>query len=360
MLERLLRRYWGLGAEPVELVVGALESPPARTLTEIFHDAVVTVCCGGLEVYGPVRELLPKGVGSRVERVLYLPLVPDLPPRMLADYGVVHEVLPRDAFTKVLDEVMADAGDLVGRVPTGFTEPALIIGQRMADLESPEGWEEQIHADMLRGLVARGHREVAFVPAPDGQGAVAARLADDAGRLGIDLVVLDDPVPTEVWCAALRPTVTVGVFPPAMARVARLLDMPAMAFGLIQVLERLNPYDHAERVPATIVDAIFPRLTNEGGIVDPPIASHETEERLVPLLAAVTYCMQPGRYPELRESTARYVDALPPGPALRRYLRRQRLVGLGLVQAPPPPGQEAGDAGGTLQRFTQRLKERIR
>lgn len=357
MLERLLRHRWGLGDEPVELIVETVETAPARTVAEIFHDAAVTVCCGGLEVYGPVRAL-PRGVGSRVVRVLHLDLVPGLPPRMLSDYGAVPEVMARDVLAKVLGEVAADA--LAGRrAPAGSAEPALIVGQRLTELELTSEQEERIHVEMLRGAVARGHRTVAFAPDPDGQDEVAARLAAEAGRLGVELVTLDDQVPAEVWCAALRPAMAVGAFPAALVRACRILDVPAMTLGMLRVLERLVPYDNAARVPATIVDATFPRLTDEGATVEPLIAPYETRSRLVPLLAAVTYCMQPGRYPQMRTSTAEYVDALPPGPVLRRYFRRQRLTGLGLAQAPPP----VPEGGGRLQRVTdvtKRLKGRIR
>jgi len=361
MLERLLRRHWGLGDEPVEVIVETLETAPAQTLAEVFHDAPVTVCCGTLEVYGPVRALLPRGVGSRVERLLHLDLVPGLPPRLLSDYGVAPQIVAQDAFAKAFEEVKAGAETLLaGRLPAGADRAALIVGQCLTDLGPTGEQEERIHLEMLRGLVARGNRTVAFVPAPDGQTALAAALAAEAGRLGAELVTLDEPVPAEVWCALLRPEVAVGVFPPALVRVSHLLEVPVMTLGTVRVLERLNPYDNAARIPATVVDATFPRLTDEGDAIPPPIARHEIKSRLVPLLAAVTYCMQPGRYPEMRAATAEYVDALPPGPALRRYFRMQRLITLGLAQPPPPAPAEPV---GTLQRVadvTRRLKGRLR
>ncbi|MBM7093836.1 hypothetical protein JTP67_36120, partial [Streptomyces sp. S12] len=55
--------------------------------------------------YGPTRNRLDPLVGTRVERLLHLDLVPGLRPLLLTEFDVPAEVVPTRAFTEVLDEL---------------------------------------------------------------------------------------------------------------------------------------------------------------------------------------------------------------------------------------------------------------
>ena len=67
--ERSFRDRWGLGGEPLELAVETIAASPARALTSIFSEAAITVYADGLMSYGPTRDGLPDGVGSRITRL---------------------------------------------------------------------------------------------------------------------------------------------------------------------------------------------------------------------------------------------------------------------------------------------------
>lgn len=77
LLNRLLRHYWDLAEdEPLHLVVESIQVPPARAFASVFDDAAITVYSDGLMSYGPTRESPPREVATRIDRVLYLDLVP--------------------------------------------------------------------------------------------------------------------------------------------------------------------------------------------------------------------------------------------------------------------------------------------
>lgn len=73
--------------------------------------------------YGPTRNKIDPLVGTRVDRVLHLDLVPGLTPLLLTEFGVPGELVPTSAFTKVLAELAPVAEEL----PV-VEEPALLLG----------------------------------------------------------------------------------------------------------------------------------------------------------------------------------------------------------------------------------------
>ncbi len=76
MWERHLRLLWDLGDDPVELAVESIQVNPALGVTQIFTGAPVTVYADGLMSYGPTRNKIDPLVGTRVDRLLHLDLVP--------------------------------------------------------------------------------------------------------------------------------------------------------------------------------------------------------------------------------------------------------------------------------------------
>jgi hypothetical protein len=335
MLGRFLRSHLSLGEGPDELVMESIAVPPSRTIAGLIKDCPITVYSDGLMSYGPTRDPLPQEISGRITRLLHLDLVPGLTPLLLSEYGVRAETLPDHAFLNVI-ESKAEG------LPAG---QAMILGQYLSALGivTPEE-EAELHADMLRGLVARGFRTVLFKPHPAAGRRHAQQLRATAKELGVELTTVAETIPAESCFAALRPELVVGCFSTALITARRHFDLPVATVGGEMVLERLTPYENSNRIPATITDALLPRLSADGSLEEPPPVD------LGALVGAVGYCMQSEVYPELRESAAAYLDAH--GPA--RYFKRQRLTALDLIQIPvvPPPPEP-----GALSKLRRRLSK---
>jgi hypothetical protein len=136
----------------------------------------------------------------------------------------------------------------------------------------------------------------------------------------------------------------VGCFSTALITARRHFDLPVATVGGEMVLERLTPYENSNRIPATITDALLPRLSADGSLEEPPPVD------LGALVGAVGYCMQSEVYPELRESAAAYLDAHGP----TRYFKRQRLAALDLIRIPVAPAAPEPSA---LSRLRRRLSK---
>ncbi|GAA4228563.1 hypothetical protein FHR32_008151 [Streptosporangium album] len=340
MLGRLLRSHLSLDDGPDELVLESIAVPPSRTLAGLVRDCPITVYSDGLMSYGPTRDPLPEEISGRITRLLHLDLVPGLSPLLLSEYGVRAEALPDRAFLDVVER-----GGVAGQGMDGLPAGApMILGQYLSalDIVTPEE-EAGLHAEMLRGLAARGAETVLFKPHPAGGRRHAQRLRETAGELGVELAVVGEAVPAESCFAALRPALVTGCFSTALVTAGRCFGLPVATVGGELVLERLTPYENSNRVPATIADALLPRLSADGSLEGPPPVD------LPALVGAVGYCMQSEVYPGMRQATAAYLDAH--GPA--RYFKRQRLAALGLLPA------AAVQEPGTLERLRRRLSRAL-
>ncbi|WP_433256382.1 polysialyltransferase family glycosyltransferase [Streptosporangium sp. CA-135522] len=343
MLGRLLRSHLSLGDGPDELILESIAVPPSRTIAGLVKDCPITVYSDGLMSYGPTRDPLPAEISGRITRLLHLDLVPGLSPLLLSEYGVPAETLPDGAFLDVVER-----GGVFGQDTTGL--PAgqpMILGQYLSalDIVTPEE-EAGLHADMLRGLVARGFDTVLFKPHPAGGRRHAQQLRETAGELGVRLAVVGETVPAEACFAALRPALVVGCFSTALITARRHFGLPVATVGGELVLERLTPYENSNRIPVTVTDALLPRLSADGSLREPPPVD------LQALVRAVGYCMQSETHPGLREQAAAYLDAHGPG----RYFKRQRLTALELGSATRLPD---GRQPGALDRLRRRLSRAL-
>ncbi|MEV5410443.1 polysialyltransferase family glycosyltransferase [Thermopolyspora sp. NPDC052614] len=348
MIGRLLRSHLGLGDAPDELVVESIAVPPARTIAGLLRDCPITVYADGLMSYGPTRDPLPAEIAGRITRLLHLDLVPGLVPMLLTEYGVPSEPIPDDAFRAVIDQV-AGAVPADGPDETADGGVAMILGQYLSALDILTAAEEDaLHADLLRGVRARGHASVVFKPHPAAGRGHARRVRRMAEELGVRLTIAADTTPAEVYFAALRPALVAGCFSTALATADRCFGLPTATLGGELILDRLTPYENSNRVPATIVDATVPRLAPDGTLTDPPPID------LPDLVAAVGYCMQSDAHPDLRDLAAAYVEANGP----ERYFKRRRLWALDLIPPPPAPPPPAPQSAGTLSRLRRRLTAR--
>ncbi|MEV7806776.1 polysialyltransferase family glycosyltransferase [Microbispora sp. NPDC088329] len=334
MLGRLLRDLVG---EPDELVLESVAVSPSRTLAGLIRDCPITVYSDGLMSYGPTRDPLPQEIAGRITRLLHLDLVPGLAPLLLAEHGVPAEALTDASFARVAGRV-AEAAEAAPRAG------AVILGQYLSALGLLTAEEEAgLHARMLRGLAARGHRSVLFKPHPAAGRRHARELRPVAAELGVELLVAAETTPAEACFAAHRPELVAGCFSTALVTARRLFGLPVATIGCDLVLERLTPYENSNRIPATIADAALPRLQADGTLVEPPAAD------LPALVAAVGYCMQSEAHPGLREAATAYVRAH--GPA--RYFKKRRLESLGLIDRPRPAAPAPGPAS-RLRRLLSR------
>ncbi|MEW2165383.1 alpha-2,8-polysialyltransferase family protein [Streptomyces sp. NPDC007084] len=326
--ERHLRLAWNLGDDDVELAVESIQVNPALGVAQIFLGAPVTVYADGLMSYGPTRNKIDPLVGTRVTRLLHLDLVPGLTPLLLTEFGVEPEIVPTDAFVKVLAQLV-DTGDELPAID----EPALLLGQYLSALGILTAEEEEdLHVRMLKGAVELGHTRVVFKPHPTAPARWSRLLEREAEKLGADLTVVDTPVLAEVLYQRMRPALVVGCFSTALLTASALYDLPVARVGTASLLDRLTPYENSNRVPVTIVDALLPELS-DGAAVKARRPGIDVAD-LAALLRAVGFAMQPKIYPRLRSEAERYL-ATHLKQHTWRYFKRRRLTSLALPGAVP-------------------------
>ncbi|MEU6093879.1 polysialyltransferase family glycosyltransferase [Streptomyces sp. NPDC047079] len=321
--ERHLRLAWNLGDDDIELAVESIQVNPALGVCQIFTGAPVTVYADGLMSYGPTRNKIDPLVGTRVDRLLHLDLVPGLKPLLLTEFGVEPEIVSTDAFAKVLTE-LENTGD---GLPSPES-PTLLLGQYLSALGILTAEEEEdLHVRMLKGAVALGHTRLVFKPHPTAPARWSRMLEKEAEKLGADLTVLDTPVLAEVLYQRMRPALVVGCFSTALLTASALYGLPVARIGTETLLERLTPYENSNRVPVTVVDALLPELTDHKAVTGR--RQGMDVEALNALVRAVGFAMQPKIYPGLRAEAESYLTKHL-GPHTWRYFKRRRLTSLAL------------------------------
>ncbi|MET8169553.1 polysialyltransferase family glycosyltransferase [Streptomyces sp. NPDC005329] len=351
MWERYVRLLWDLGDDEIHLAVESIQVNPALALCQLFTGAPVDAYADGLMSYGPTRDKIDPLVGTRVDRLLHLDLVPGLTPLLLTEFGVPPVVVPSEAFLKVLDELAENEGGL----PSYAEQPALLLGQYLSALGIiGDAEEEELHLGMVRGAVALGHRRLVFKPHPTAPVRWSRLLEDEARKLGAELVLLDRPVLAEVAYQRLRPALVVGCFSTALLTAAGLYGLPVARIGTDTVLARLAPYQNSNRVPLTIVDMLLPDLADRRAVEAWAMPSAERVEELAALLKAVGFAMQPKIYPGLLGEAERYLSTHL-DPHTWRYFKRRRLAALALPGA--VPGQLAFiPRNATVRRLARRAR----
>ncbi|MGW2278824.1 polysialyltransferase family glycosyltransferase [Streptomyces sp. NPDC001770] len=330
--ERYLRIAWELGDGPLEVACESIQANPSQAVARIFGDAPLHIYADGLMSYGPTRSKIDPLIGTRIQRLLHLDLVPGLRPLLLTEFGVEPEVIPTPEFLKALG-ALADAADDLG--PQSGA-PALLLGQYLSAIEILTAEEErELHLRMLRGAVALGHRRVVFKPHPSAPMGWSQDLEQEATRLGAELSVLDSPVIAEVVYERLRPALVVGAFSTALLTAAAFYGIPVARVGTEELLAGLTPYQNSNRIPVTIVDALLPPLEDTAAVGAWTMPGEEwVREDLSGLVTAVGFAMQAQIYPELRPAAERHLAGMTPA-TLSRYFRRRRLTALALPGALP-------------------------
>lgn len=353
--DRYFRTCWAIADDPVRLVVESIHVRPAAALCQIFFDALIDVYADGLMSYGPTRSPLPTLVGTRLDRLLHLDLVPGLRPVLLSEWGIQQQVINGEAFRGVL-------GSVAGHAPVSLATDrpiALLLGQFLSALGLlTEAEEADLHRQMLRAAVAHGSRRLVFKPHPSAGRDLADPMVAEAAALGVELVVYSEPVLAETLYERASVELVVGCFSTAMLTALTCYGIPTVRVGTELLLERLRPYENSNRIPVTIVDAVVPAggVVDEGGgdeagldeggigggVVHRAGVDGGGVEDWNRLLRTVAYCMQPRIYPDLRELAEEVLRE--EYPSLWRYFKRRRLTALELPgklptkePAPPPP-----------------------
>ncbi|MDW4908492.1 polysialyltransferase family glycosyltransferase [Streptomyces sp. ADMS] len=332
--ERHLRLLWNLGDDNIELAVESVQVNPALALCQLFTGAPVDVYADGLISYGPTRDKIDALVGTRIGRLLHLDLVPGLTPLLLTEFGVPAELVPSEAFLKVLGE-LAEAETETGPAPAE-EQPALLLGQYLSALGIlTPAEEEELHLRMVRGAVAAGHRSLVFKPHPTAPAAWSGSLETEAKKLGAELTVLDRPVLAEVLFQRLRPALVVGCFSTGLFTAAGMYGIPVARVGTDTVLEKITPYQNSNRVPLTIVDVLLPDLGDAKAVKKWSMPSDkQVGKSLAGLVKAIGFCMQPRIYPRLRPEAEGYLSKHLTEQTWP-YFKRRRLTSLALPGALP-------------------------
>ncbi|WP_128818414.1 polysialyltransferase family glycosyltransferase [Streptomyces sp. S063] len=326
--ERHFRRAWGLGEEELELVVDSPHAGPARALTQVFAGTPVDVYAEGPGAYGPTGEKIPPLTGARARRLLHPDLVAGVRPLLLGEYAVEPRTVPAEAITKVV----AELADMDVALPA-VEEPALLLGQDLAGTGLILAVDEAgLRREMVRGAAALGHTRLVYAPDPYAPWESPAELYAEAERLGVELTVLNSPlpVPAEVLVHRMRPALVVGCTSAALFGAARFHGLPVAAVGTGLLLERLSPYENPERTAATLADAVLPGV----GDGEPSEPGAGSAAELDGLLAAVAFAMRPKVRADLRPAAERYLAAHLDSRTWR-YFKRRRLASLALPGVVP-------------------------
>ncbi|MCB5168620.1 alpha-2,8-polysialyltransferase family protein [Streptomyces bambusae] len=339
--ERQLRALWGLGEDRLELVVESIQVAPAQALVQLFPGTPVEVYADGLMSYGPTRNKLDPQTGVRIRRLLHLDLVPGLEPLLLTEFGVPAQIVPTEAFRKVLDELAEDpecapAPETAAAGADGDGRPAVLLGQYLSALGliTPEE-EEELHVRMVRGAHALGHGRIVFKPHPSAPARWSRRVEEEAVRLGARLTVVDSPVLAEVLYRQLDPALVVGCFSTGLLTAATLYGIPVARTGTGPLLNRVTPYQNSNRVPLTIVDALLPELEDRAAVRAWAPPGPAVLEDLGELVTAVGYAMQAQILTARRADAERYLASRLDAHTWR-YFKKRRLTALGLPGAVPP------------------------
>jgi hypothetical protein len=342
--ERSLRQLWALEGD-LHLVVESIQVNPALALCQTFADATIDVYADGLMSYGPTRNALPAQVGTRVERVLHLDLVPGVRPLLLREYGVQPVEITTESFHKVMAAIGAESGS--SPLSTSGGPTAVLLGQYLSALQLMTDEEErQLHVRMVEGAVAAGFRELVFKAHPGAPAGLTAPLIRRAEELGARLTVRETPELVETWYASGEVDLVVGCFSTALATAA-LYGVPAARIGTELLLERLSPYENSNRIAAAVIATTVPPLAGTPDAADSTSSRPLTPEQVV---TTVGYLMQPTRNPELRSAAARLLKQR--FADLRPFVRRQRLGVLGLPGGHAPGiTTRLGPSGPILKRL---------
>lgn len=317
LLARALRSHWGIGSESVELILDRFEHAPASALTRVFPDAPISVLVDDLRVYGPTRHPVPLRVSHRLERIVHADLIPGLRSSFLEELGLSCDAV---AMTNVSEVVRDLRHGLVSQgQETSFTGRALVLGQHLAEWGSVAPADEvRLYADMISCAAESGAVGVVFKPHPSCTPAATEAVRQWALSTDAELEVLESPVAAELLTGVESAQSVWSCSSAGLVTMSTLHGLPVRSMGAALLLERLTPYQHSSRIPATIVHAL-----HDAGSPESDLAS------LQQLIDAVAYCMQPITRSDLRDAAVAALARMGEE-QVSLYFKRRRLEALKL------------------------------
>lgn len=353
--ERALRAIWGLGDGPVELIGESIQVPPTWSLAWIFAQAPIDIYADGLMSYGPTRIKLDAEVGTRIRRVITLPLVPGLTPLLLSEFDVEHATFD-------VDRTRAALAALGTEVDLGVTSDGpvtVLLGQYLSPLGLISAQDEaELHVRMLDHAADLGARTVVFKPHPTAPSELTGPLLDRAAMLGVEVEVCRAPVLAETLFSRVEVDRVIGCFSTGLLTAATLFDLPVARVGTTDLLQRLRPLQNSNRIPLLLVDRLVP-----GPDRREPASIPATTD----LVAALGHVMQPEVLVARRPEAVRVLSGLS-DPADLALFPSARLAELGLpggrhtirTRALPLARRVARRVYAAERRLEQRLGRRIR
>ncbi|HLT61917.1 MAG TPA: polysialyltransferase family glycosyltransferase [Microlunatus sp.] len=356
LLHRLVAEHWGLaGEDRLRLVVESIQSAPALTLARLFPDAPIDVYADGLMSYGPTRVGLFTQVGSRIDRLLQLDLVPGVTPLLLREWDARPVIIGSSAFRRVIAGLDVEPPKTITAAPPGSV--AVLLGQYLsaAGILSLEE-EQELLVGLVSGAAAAGFATLLFKPHPSAPDLLTAPLIAEAERLGVELTVHDEPDLAECWFDAPGIGLVAGCFSTALLTAATCYGLPTARLGTELALERVRPYENSNRIPVTLAHATLPDLAHLAPGAAAPAPARVSPDELVRL---VGYCMQAKRNPDLRPDAERLLTEH--WDEVRGYVKRRRLTILDLPGRLPPKTPKTPKAPKTAApKRTTRRRSRLR
>ena len=168
-------------------------------------------------------------------------------------------------------------------------------------------------------------------------------MLEQAAELGIKLEIYTGALSAEILALKLEPLAVFSSFSTALATCSQLFRIPAHAVGTNDLLQQLAPFENSNRIPLSIVDALYARKIQPG-------------PQLQELLNAISYAMQPKRLASLQGETHSYLATHPVERG--RYFKQRRLHSLALPNTLPPRSLSRGLAPRQLPQRIRRVAKR--
>ena len=334
VVSRWLHSYLRLDDRPVELILESIQVHPARGLADLFVTANITMYSDGLMSYGPTRVGLPVSLGTRIDRLVYLDLLPGVRPRLLREFDVETTAISDASFQAVLAETaeLAPQAALTARMLRRRSATALVLGQYLGALGIVSKSEElEIYTSIATAAAAAGHEVIAFKPhptAPPVFGEITARAAE----LGVDVVEIPGDISVEHVLHYWQPALVAGCFSTGLLVAERYFGLDIVADGTDLVLGRLEPTANSNRVPLTVIDAVVPRVADGSGIVESRIDRSMGPDAVQSVVDVTAFLMQPRLHARFKPEIDQQVRGMEPSV-------RDRYVGDQMIRRHHLPGE---------------------
>lgn len=344
MWRKLFCKYFDLPltkpghASEISLWLESLQVNPGRALANIFYDAPITVHADGLMAYGPLRDRLPIEIGSRLNRVVHLDIVPGLEPLYGKEWDTTTDGVELEHFIAVIKEWAQhlQPSEACSSIINSGKAAGLILGQYLNELGLIDDEEERVLTSrMVKAAVDAGAEIIAFKPHPSASLASRMVVREVAHTYGVEYVEITDTVPAEIVALWIKPVVAVSIFSTALATLHYGFDLPVTAVGANEVLQELRPYANSNRVPLMLADALFSQrlLSPQEEARSSEHTANNSASQIQGLLDTLGYTMQPERMSELYPTARTFSNDQP---ELRRlYIRKGRLYRLNLIDNQP-------------------------